>query len=674
MASPYQQQGFQRKLVYLGCILALFTGSWVWRQYILADQARDLGVREVNRGDVELSGLLVRLTLTGSRGLATCVLWMMAIDDQRKNQWNELEQKVNTLTQLQPHFVTPWLFQSWNLSYNVSVELDRSADKYFYIARGIELLAKGERQNRYNPDMRWSVGFTYQHKICLHDETNVLRSLFQLSSIPPNKRDRNRFYTVKDGKEEFNWKEFETFCKENPQLIRRLNSGIQRETDRDTKRQFLCTTPESLVKFLADNYKILSPYETPPAAPLGGWEAKDDRLKEDDLERFPVLPPPPGSVDRPGRPFDDRALSSANTLNDSDDAYAVAKSWYSYGMEPLPEPGDLPGESKPITDRLHQRLPKGMTTSIFRQYPARGASYMAERLQQEGWFDDDPWPIPGWFQRGPGGQDSTGRDLFSDGTPAEVRVRTGLLSGEAWKIAYDMWRRHGEDNHMIFPTEAAENNKMRLAKKFRDRYQLQEGAMPPNLRKEDLPEDERETIWEEYMAYQYMRMFKLHNSITNFRHHYERARVEQEADTVQARKLFYQADTLRINASPREARAVYEEPKAMPAWRAILLRPGNEEFRKDDLIQEDTAEIELKYFDLVREDFHPKPWAFPLPVAITRDNYPRSLINQPFLDKNGKPIVLAKTMETVEQRRARPGQKAPSKPVEAEAKPGETPK
>ena len=108
------------------------------------------------RGDVDVTecrGPLAQ-SLTGSRGLATCVLWNNAIEKQKKNQWNELEVLVRSLTRLQPHFITPWLFQSWNLAYNVSVESDRVSDKYFYITRGIELLAEGERQNRDNPDLR----------------------------------------------------------------------------------------------------------------------------------------------------------------------------------------------------------------------------------------------------------------------------------------------------------------------------------------------------------------------------------------------------------------------------------------------------------------------------------------------------------------------------------------
>ena len=689
MASPYQQQAFQRKVIYLGCILVLLTGAWVWRQYVLASQARELGVREVNRGEVELSGEVIRLTLTGSRGLTTCILWMLAIDDQRRNEWNELEQKVNTLTQLQPHFITPWLFQSWNLSYNVSVELDRSSDKYFYIGRGLELLARGERQNRFNPVIRWSMGFTYQHKICQHDETNVLRSLFQLSCIPPHKRDPNRFLKKADGGgTELNWPEFEAFCKENPQLIRRLNYGIQREEKRATQKQFLCATPEDVVQFLSDNYKILSPYELPPAAPLGGWRPDfDDRFKDEEA-RFPVLPPPVSlerDSPRPGpTAFDEdllKPLTSQSTLSDGDDAYAVSEAWFAYAMEPLPQPGPLPGDNGEITDRLRQRVPNTMMTSIFRQYPARAASYVAERLQQEGWFDKEPWPIPSWFSKGPGGQDkTTGQDLFSDGTPAEVRVTDGRLSGQAWHTAYQMWERHGLDNHMLFKSTAEEKNMRDEAKAFSKRLGLPNGAMAPTLRNEDLTPVEQS----EYFAYRYIWAYELHARVTNFNHHYQRSRVEQENDTVKCRKLFYLADTLRSNASSRQALQVYEDTSkggdpdttgAMAKWRAILLKDGNNEFRTDSLIQEDTAEVQLKYFDLINPEMRRKlekpSLTLLLGVRLSSDNFPRTLVQSPFLDKEGKPIVNAQEMAQVEQRRVKPGQRQQSKPVEVE-QPAET--
>jgi hypothetical protein len=128
---------------------------------VIDEQARSLAIREQSRGEVELSGSAVRLRLTGSRGLVTCMLWNSAFEAQKRNQWNELELTVWALTRLQPHFIAPWLFQSWNLAYNVSVEADRPRDKYFYIARGIELF--GSRRASKCQPTRPSLEYWFLH-------------------------------------------------------------------------------------------------------------------------------------------------------------------------------------------------------------------------------------------------------------------------------------------------------------------------------------------------------------------------------------------------------------------------------------------------------------------------------------------------------------------------------
>ncbi len=297
MLSPFQQQVRQRKMIYLALIIVLFTASWAWRSTVVRAQAKNLAIREEDHGEVELTRKVIELGLTGSRGLAICILWNTAIDKQKKNQWNELEVLVRSLTKLQPHFITPWLFQSWNLSYNVSVESDRIRDKFFYISRGIGLLAEGERQNRNNPDLRWSIGFYTQHKICQSDETNYQRSLFQLSMIPPNERDPARFLQQTKNGSALNWKEFLDFVQKHPQLVRRLREGMYQENMRDKKRLFRCESPEAVVQFLQDNYMVPSIYQVtaPPADVLPEdrlWDPnKIDKLLPE-LERFPVLPPP----------------------------------------------------------------------------------------------------------------------------------------------------------------------------------------------------------------------------------------------------------------------------------------------------------------------------------------------------------------------------------------------
>ena len=88
MASPFQQQAFLRKIVYIVLILALAFATFVLREsagsWSIQSQAEALGVREESLGDVELIGSTVRLTLTGSRGLTVCVLWIAATKKQNE--------------------------------------------------------------------------------------------------------------------------------------------------------------------------------------------------------------------------------------------------------------------------------------------------------------------------------------------------------------------------------------------------------------------------------------------------------------------------------------------------------------------------------------------------------------------------------------------------------------
>ena len=156
--------------------------SLIHRQIFLEPQAYRLQLREESRGEVELTSSAVRLMLTGSRGMAVTFLWYTAMDKQKRGEYHELELLVKSITKLQPYFITPWLYQSWNISFNVAVECDRPRDKYYYISRGLKLLAEGERRNRGagkdsgnadpgrivfpgNPEMRHYMGFFYQLKI-----------------------------------------------------------------------------------------------------------------------------------------------------------------------------------------------------------------------------------------------------------------------------------------------------------------------------------------------------------------------------------------------------------------------------------------------------------------------------------------------------------------------------
>lgn len=616
MASPFQKQARNRKIIYLVMIGTLFTLGWFWRHHYVDTKATELALREVNRGDVELSGSVVRLSLTGSRGLATCALWISAIDKQKKNQWNELELLVRSLTKLQPYFITPWLFQSWNLAYNVSVESDRVRDKYFYITRGIELLAEGERQNRNHPDLRFNIGFYNQHKISQSDETNTLRSLYQLSCIPPSERDPARFRVYTDKGAEIRWsafssyiaenpndltmkqriekamKEFDTFCREHPQLVRRLREGIRKDTKFEQARQFSCESVDAVVQYLADNQQIPSLFEETTAAPPNGWESKTARLKSPE-QRFPILPPP-RRVEKPQVEFLPGELTYESRLGDEFDAYADARAWYGYSQEPIPPADYLPGSTQPITDRNRQRKPRNIATLIFRNYPARAQSYIGERLQQEGWFDDTGWRIQGWFDG----------DNFSDGTPTIIGAGRDKWSLKAWEDAARMWQDHAEQNHMMFKSAEDEANKRRLAKEFRASQNMAENDNIPTLREDRLTPEEKPR----YQAAMFLKELEIYRNMSNFMHHYTRARAEAQIPTMICRKLFFEAETERLRDNPRNALEIYRRKDCMEAWKEKVLlttsKVGDKDLRvltdfgKDSNTQESTYEVQFRYMNL----------------------------------------------------------------------------
>ena len=168
MASPYQQQALTRKIIYIAIILVLAFGTYLlrefpgWGNYMSKPSAWGSG-RELLE-DVQLTDSMVRPYPRPARVGSPSAASGLAVPKRNRrkhHEWNELEvcSSISSI-KLQPHFVTPWLFQSWNLAYNVSVESDRVKDKYFYIARGINLIAEGSRINRLSPDMRYTVGFS----------------------------------------------------------------------------------------------------------------------------------------------------------------------------------------------------------------------------------------------------------------------------------------------------------------------------------------------------------------------------------------------------------------------------------------------------------------------------------------------------------------------------------
>ncbi|QEL14431.1 hypothetical protein [Limnoglobus roseus] len=569
MANPFQRAVTRRKWTYFLLIIGLFTLSLFWRgklQIPFSDEARAtylnqerrggaddetrppaapnavakaadwlysrtieqqasgeaLELRELEQGDPEITSTAMRLGTLGSRGFVITALWKAAIDKFKRNEWHEFEFLVRTVTKLQPNFTTPWIYQSWNLSYNVSVENDRLNDMYFYITRGIELLAEGERMNRKSPDMRYQIGFYYQNKFSVADKVRTLSSLFQLSCIPPEERKPSRF---RQGGQ-IDLAEFDAFAKKNPQLVRRLVD------------QLGYTRPEQIVQFLEDNASVPTRYDA----------ARNDRLLPPD-QQFPTLPqklPQTGEAKTIGDNFRFTSGSKVDDINDTFDAFQAAGTWFAYSMEPLPPP---PGDRGPEfandlqgVDRFRYRIPKAPMLIIFRHAGPRVETYRAERLTKEGWFDT----ATKWYPDRRA--DSDADRWFPRGT--DVALETPANSRTEWRKALAMWTHHARVNGLSL-TAAQLANLQALAAGVPDDTTLA-GLDDEQLKVRGLSR-------ERLRARESLRAYSIQQQTTNLESFLSAAETEPSDLMIEARKTLWEAKQEAGAGNKLRAKTLYAE-------------------------------------------------------------------------------------------------------------------
>jgi hypothetical protein len=610
--NPLQRAALTRKVIYFAAILVLFTLSMVWRgtipvplgtsaarvaqplrwanDHTIQSQSQRMELSELDPTETEadVTGTAVRLMLTGSRGFAVAFLWHSAIEKQKRNDFHEFEKRVVAVTKLQPHFITPWIFQSWNIAYNVSVEMHGSGDMYFYIARGIELLAEGERRNKRSPDMRYQIAFYYQNKFGVSDQVETLRCLFALSCIPPSERNPNNF--VNPTTKEIDRDAFQRFCEKYPHLVRRLRGEDTRDGDKRAKEKLRAPTPEDVVQFLRDNQKVPSRYK------LDADGNPTDELADAD-KQFPALPP----EFEEGR---DEA-NPTSVMGDDFTAFKAARAWFSYSLlllppnprdennNPIPGPTPRPGEHG--HDPFKHRIPRLPMLIIFRQGAPRAQTYQAEMEQKEGWFDDEGWRIDDptddaqkwWFPDHP--------DLARRTMPRDVVVGKGRAwSLVEWQKAAEMWRKHGNEYALTLPPDRLAN--------------LRADAGDPNtLPSDPTPEQMADPAFRRrYTATNALFFYNSNRQVTNFPYFLAAAEAEARVIdgrpvTVLARKTLWRAEQARKLGNTTRAIDLYKD--GLLQWKRVLAdNPDFHRQERSDKVEEETYEYELAYQRLLVQD------------------------------------------------------------------------
>jgi hypothetical protein len=164
-----------KKILLLLLAVALLFGSGRVQKSMNGDRAR-LGL--THAATLENAPPMLAFTtvaLGGFRGLISNYLWIRSNNLQVDDKYFEAAQLANWITDLEPHFTPVWLFQAWNMAYNISIKFKDFSDRWRWVERGIDLLR--DDGLRYNPDdvlMYRELAWFYQHKMGQNlDDANV---------------------------------------------------------------------------------------------------------------------------------------------------------------------------------------------------------------------------------------------------------------------------------------------------------------------------------------------------------------------------------------------------------------------------------------------------------------------------------------------------------------------
>jgi len=104
--------------------------------------------------------------LGGFRGIIADLLWYRLAALQEQGQYLELMQLAEWITMLEPDNGDVWVYQAWNLSYNVANMMSRPTDRWRWVLSGMELLRdRGFVMNPGDAKIRRELGWVFQNKL-----------------------------------------------------------------------------------------------------------------------------------------------------------------------------------------------------------------------------------------------------------------------------------------------------------------------------------------------------------------------------------------------------------------------------------------------------------------------------------------------------------------------------
>ena len=155
-----RKSSLSRLTIISSLIISILSGL-----YLLQSRINHLR-RESNQGSLYLdpSETIPMILLGSFRGVLVDFLWIRGIARFEEKKFYELLAINNLIAKLQPQFPSVWIFQAWNMSYNIAHEWESPENKWKWIKAGLEFAEKGAVKNPTSGDLFLEIGYIYFHK------------------------------------------------------------------------------------------------------------------------------------------------------------------------------------------------------------------------------------------------------------------------------------------------------------------------------------------------------------------------------------------------------------------------------------------------------------------------------------------------------------------------------
>jgi len=150
-----------RSIIIVPLVIIFIISALVFLQYRINDLRR-----APDSGYMHLDSLeTIPIILLGSfRGVLVDLLWIRGIARHEEKKYYELLTINNLIAKLQPHSPAVWIYQAWNMCYNIAFEWESPENKWKWITAGLNFAEKGASKNPTSGDLLFEISYIYFHK------------------------------------------------------------------------------------------------------------------------------------------------------------------------------------------------------------------------------------------------------------------------------------------------------------------------------------------------------------------------------------------------------------------------------------------------------------------------------------------------------------------------------